>query len=87
MKDNERKRIAESIRAARLAAGLTQVDVSRAAAISQPSVSAIESGESQPSIQSLIRLADAYRVTLDDLVGRTVGEGEKNFRKSGKTHR
>ena len=51
--------------------GLSQKDVSDALACSVTVYSRYETGAREPSIDVLIRLADFYGVTLDELVGRT----------------
>lgn len=83
MTDREKKRFAESFRAARAAAGLTQVEAAKSADLHQVTISQIESGRQLVTVENLLRLADAYGCTLDALVGRVVDAPEKNFRKSG----
>ena len=51
--------------------GISQKDVSDALACSVTVYSRYETGAREPSIDVLIRLADFYGVTLDELVGRT----------------
>lgn len=51
--------------------GLSQKEVADALACSITVYSRYETGAREPSIDSLIRLADFYGVTLDELVGRT----------------
>jgi transcriptional regulator with XRE-family HTH domain len=40
--------------------------------VSRSSLDVIEAGRGHPSLDTLIRLADCFGVTLDDLVGRTI---------------
>ena len=47
------------IRAARLAAGVTQSELARAAAVSQPNLSAYENGRRAPSPEVLVRISRA----------------------------
>ena len=49
--------LGDQIRRARVAAGLTQVQLAERLGVAQPNVSAIERGD-RPTIQTLIRLAD-----------------------------
>lgn len=50
---------------------LTQCQVAKYLNITQPSYIRYENGTAEPSIDTLIRLADLFDVTLDYLVGRT----------------
>ena len=49
---------------------LTQRDVAQHLNISQPSYIRYENGKSEPTIDNLIKLADLFDVTLDELCGR-----------------
>ncbi|MFF7485661.1 helix-turn-helix domain-containing protein [Streptomyces luteogriseus] len=64
-----RRQVGERIRAVRLAANLTQERLALAAEIDRPSVVRIEQGQQSPTLDTLIRLADAIGVPLRDLVG------------------
>jgi transcriptional regulator with XRE-family HTH domain len=57
------------MRAARIRANLTQEGVALAAEIDRPSVVRIEQGQQSPTLDTLIRLADAIGVPLRELVG------------------
>ena len=50
---------------------LTQKDVANVLSVSTRVYSNYECGDCEPSIESLIKLADYYKVSLDYLVGRT----------------
>jgi transcriptional regulator with XRE-family HTH domain len=50
--------------------GLTQVELGSRAAIAAASISHFETGQRIPSLDSLIRLADALDVSVDALLGR-----------------
>lgn len=50
--------------------GFTQKQVAITLKISVQAVSYWESGERMPGYQTLLRLADLYRVTTDELLGR-----------------
>lgn len=50
---------------------LKQKDIAKLLNISQRTYSNYECGQVQPSIESLIKLADYYKVSVDYLVGRT----------------
>lgn len=63
----------EALKAARLSADMTQVQVAESLHITQQTVQIWESGKgSAPSISRLVQLADLYNVSLDRLVGREV---------------
>jgi transcriptional regulator with XRE-family HTH domain len=55
--------------------GLTQSDLASRAEMAAASVSHFETGQRQPSLESLVRLADALDVTTDALLGRAQLEG------------
>ncbi len=51
-------------------AGLTQSGLAHATGIHQCMISRWEAGVNLPSITDLVTLADFYRITLDELIGR-----------------
>ncbi|NVJ27765.1 helix-turn-helix transcriptional regulator [Myxococcus sp. AM011] len=61
--------IGDSLRAARLRANLTQVDVAHLIDISPVVYSRLERGRGLPSIQTLYRLCTALRTTPNELLG------------------
>lgn len=61
--------IGQSIRAARLAALLSQQELAEKAGIGDSQLSRYENDWSTPSLQIAIFLADALGITLDELVG------------------
>jgi transcriptional regulator with XRE-family HTH domain len=63
-----RRAVGDRIRAVRLEANLTQEAVALTAGIDRPSVVRIEQGQQSPTLDTLIRLADAIGVPLADLV-------------------
>lgn len=65
-----RRRLAQSIRAAREGAGLTQKQAAARAGLNPMQISHWETGVSEPTLASLAALADAYGCDLDALVGR-----------------
>jgi transcriptional regulator with XRE-family HTH domain len=50
--------------------GLTQAELGRRAGIAAASVSHFETGQRAPSLESLVKLADALEVSADALLGR-----------------
>lgn len=64
--------ISRAIKRLRNNAGYTQVELAERIGISQGSLSAYESGKDIPSVNTLIRMADVFKCTLDELVERRV---------------
>ena len=63
--------LSENIKKLREKKGWTQQDLAYHTKLSYNTISKIEQGASQkPIMQTLIKLADALNVSLDDLVGR-----------------
>ena len=59
------------IRELRRARRITQLKMALDLDMSQNTISRYESGEREPGIAELIRIADYFRVSIDYLVGRT----------------
>lgn len=66
--------IGESIRKQRLDRGWTQTELSSRTDIAMITISFYENDRFFPSVISLIALADAFEISLDELVGRKVQE-------------
>ncbi len=79
-------RLAQNLTLYRKAANLTQAELAEKINYSDKSVSKWESGNGVPDIYILVRLAEIFGVTLDELVGekaeRIVAEREKEKKKS-----
>jgi transcriptional regulator with XRE-family HTH domain len=60
-----------NLREIRLAKGFTQKGVADYIGCSSVVYSRYETGDREPSIETLIRIADCFEVPLDDIVGRT----------------
>ncbi|MFF4343092.1 helix-turn-helix domain-containing protein [Kitasatospora sp. NPDC001540] len=58
------------LRAARERRGVTLTAVGRATGISVSTLSRIETGRRRPTLEVLLRLAEEYEVSLDELAGR-----------------
>lgn len=52
--------------------GLSQYRAARLIGVPETQMSQWELGKTTPSLESLVKLADFYGVTLDELVGRQV---------------
>ena len=63
-------KIADNIRFFRKAYNLTQEELSKQLGGSKNLVSNYENGISTPDIYTLVKLADIFDITLDELVGR-----------------
>lgn len=66
----ELPRYSEILRDLRNKNRLTQTELAKELHISQRAYAHYEKGESEPKIDTLIRLADKYGVPIDILVGR-----------------
>ncbi|AGK78653.1 putative transcriptional regulator [Streptomyces microflavus DSM 40593] len=66
-----RLQIADQLRAVRLHAEMTQESVSLRAGISLDTYNRIEQGHASPRLDTLIKIADAIGVPLEDLVRQT----------------
>lgn len=63
-------KIAENIKFNRKALGLTQEKLANLLNGKKSLISNYENGHSTPDIYTLIKLADIFQITLDELVGR-----------------
>lgn len=63
-------RLSENLQLFRRRKGLSQEDLSEICQVSRQAIAKWENGESVPTIEKLVFLADFYMVTLDELVGR-----------------
>ena len=62
-----RKALGAAIRAARLAAGLTQAELADRLGVTRQTVIAIEQGRYSPSLEMAFQIARAFGVPLDDV--------------------
>ncbi len=67
---NFHEKLAASLKYWRETANLTQLALSHKTGINQCMISRWEAGANLPSIRDLVTLADFYRISLDELVGR-----------------
>ena len=63
--------IPERLKTLRLKTALTQKQIAEGVGVSPVSIQRFEYGSVRPSLDTLIRLADFFDVTLDYLVGRS----------------
>ena len=66
--------VAKRLKAARLAAGLSQHKAADKAGVTRSTIARAEQGVTIPEMFSVAALADAYRVSVDWLLGRDIGE-------------
>lgn len=62
--------VAKHLKELRVACGLRQQDVAAQTGINVITLSGYELGRSEPNIEALVRLADVYHVSLDNLMCR-----------------
>jgi transcriptional regulator with XRE-family HTH domain len=73
------KDLAANVRALRELRGLTQAELGSRAGIGAASVSHFETGQRTPSLESLVKLADALQVSVDVLLGRAPVEAAQQL--------
>jgi transcriptional regulator with XRE-family HTH domain len=59
--------------------GLTQAELGTRAGIAAGAISHFETGQRLPSLESLVKLADALECSVDSLLGRTMGAGAESI--------
>ncbi len=62
---------AENLKSLRIERNLTQVDLAKIVGVSQATIYFWESGTNEPTLSYLIKLANFFETTIDDLVGET----------------
>jgi transcriptional regulator with XRE-family HTH domain len=60
--------LADNVRALREARGLTQAQVARAAGVPRPTWANLESGQANPTLAVLLRVAAALQVSVEELI-------------------
>ena len=76
--DTQRSAIAERLREARKAAGLSQGQVAKLLQMHRPTISEIEAGNRRVSAEELVKFAETYDVTVSWLLGETAEQLEMN---------
>lgn len=72
-----------SLSTLRLSKGLSQEELAAEVGVSRQAVSNWERSESVPDTENLLRLADFYGITLDELTARTSSRGETQHARHG----
>ena len=62
--------LAENLKSLRKEKGLTQDQLSKLIGIAQTTYAGYETGRYEPDIETLIKIADYFKVSVDYLVGR-----------------
>jgi transcriptional regulator with XRE-family HTH domain len=73
IEDNAGVRLAERLKLEREARGWSLADLAERSGVSRGAISKIERGESSPTAGLLVRLADAFDLTLAGLIARAEG--------------
>lgn len=76
--DVQRSAIAERLREARKAAGLSQGQVAKLLQMHRPTISEVEAGNRRVSAEELVKFAETYDVTVSWLLGETAEQLEMN---------
>lgn len=76
-------KLKDNLRFLRRKAGLTQADLAKKMHLRQYNISDYEIGRIEPNIQTLIRFADIFNVSLDFLVGRKMKDAAQNGEDTG----
>lgn len=71
--------LAENLQSLRKAAGLSQEELAEKCNVSRQAVAKWESGDSIPTLDKVICLADILSVSIDELVGRTEADVESKL--------
>lgn len=74
MPDSRQEEFRLQFRTIRERRGLTQVALGQRAGMAPASISHFETGQRVPSLESLVKLADALGVSVDELLGRVTTE-------------
>ena len=69
--EQERQKPMKNMKFIRVSRDITQLKVQMDTGISQSIISKYETGESVPTVENLMLLADYYKVSLDYLMDRT----------------
>ena len=69
--EQERQKPMKNMKFIRVSRDITQLKVQMDTGISQRTISKYETGESVPTVENLMLLADYYKVSLDYLMDRT----------------
>lgn len=67
-------KLSDMLKILRTSNGLTQKQVANYLKINQYNLSDYETGRAKPDIDTLIKLADLYEVSLDDMLGHKVNQ-------------
>jgi len=64
------QKLGDTIRLYRKAEGLTQMQLAEKLGVGRTTVGEYEAGRNEPDVKMLIKLADIFDISLDELLGR-----------------
>lgn len=67
------------IKELRIEAGLTQLAIANEFSVCKTTVTRWESGKNEPSLNMLMRIANFFQVSVDELIGYEFFEDERKF--------
>lgn len=63
-----RKQLGKNLKRARIYSGISQNDVSKLTNLNRSSISYYENGQNIPTIFTIIKLMQIYKITIDDVI-------------------
>ena len=73
-------KLAENLKFFRKKSGISQEELAEICQVSRQAIAKWENGESIPTLENLVFLADYYKISLDELVGRKVCNNYKQIK-------
>ena len=73
-------KLAENLKFFRKKSGISQEELAEICQVSRQAIAKWENGESIPTLENLVFLADYYKISLDELVGRKVYNNYKQIK-------
>lgn len=83
---DSKQALGEKVKAARNMAGMTQVQLAKKAGLSGDWVCSIERGHRRPDLCTVMHIAHALQITLDELVGNGKVNHKQKPKKKGKSN-
>jgi transcriptional regulator with XRE-family HTH domain len=75
----------EKLKKCRVSSNLTQAQVAELLNVSRKTISGWENGRSYPDTNSLVKMSDIYKISVDDLIRNDHSIDNRNFDKSTQT--
>ena len=73
-------KLAENLKHFRKKSGISQEELAEICQVSRQAIAKWENEESIPTLENLVFLADYYKISLDELVGRKVCNNYKQIK-------